>query len=101
VVKLPRTSAALSYIQMEKLEAMTCGLKPGVLLFALMASVLLSACVSQSTYDQLQAQYQQLQQQNAALSKQVAADKRRSVGSQERSSTLSTATCYSHPAAGR
>jgi chemotaxis protein MotB len=54
---------------------MTYGLKRGVLLFPLMASVLLSACVSQSTYDQLQAQYQQLQQQNAALSNQVAADK--------------------------
>jgi chemotaxis protein MotB len=41
----------------------------------LIASVLLSACVSQSTYDQLQAQYQQLQQQNAALSAQVTAEK--------------------------
>lgn len=60
---------------MEKLEAMTYGLKCGVPLFPLMASVFLSACVSQSTYDQLQAQYQQLQQQNAALSNQVAADK--------------------------
>ena len=54
---------------------MTYGLKRGVMLFPLMASVLLSACVSQSTYDQLQAQYQQAQQQNAALSAQVAADK--------------------------
>src|SRR5215470_11446392 len=44
-------------------------------LLPLMVSALLSACVSQSTYDQLQAQYQQLQQQNAALSNQVAADK--------------------------
>ena len=41
----------------------------------LVASVLLSACVSQSSYDALQAQYQQAQQQNAALSAQVAADK--------------------------
>jgi chemotaxis protein MotB len=40
-----------------------------------MASVALSACVSQSSYDALQAQYQQVQQQNAALSNQVAADK--------------------------
>jgi chemotaxis protein MotB len=40
-----------------------------------MASVLLSACVSQSSYDALQAQYQQAQQQNSALSAQVAADK--------------------------
>ncbi|HMD63721.1 MAG TPA: OmpA family protein [Stellaceae bacterium] len=50
-------------------------LKGSGLLPPLMASVLLSACVSQSTYDQLQAQYQQLQQQNAALSAQVAAEK--------------------------
>jgi len=54
---------------------MTYGLKRGVLLFALMASVLLCACVSQSKYDELQAQYQQVQQQNAALSSQVAAAK--------------------------
>src|ERR1700756_495275 len=39
------------------------------------SAIFLSACVSQSTYDQLQAQYQQAQQQNAALSAQVAADK--------------------------
>jgi len=54
---------------------MTYGLKRGVLLFPLVAPVLLSACVSQSSYDALQAQYQQVQQQNAALSNQVAADK--------------------------
>ena len=55
---------------------MTCDLrKRGALLLSLMASVLLSACVSQSAYDQLQAQNQQLQQQNATLSAQVAADK--------------------------
>ena len=54
---------------------MTSGLKRGVLLFPLLAPVLLSACVSQSSYDALQAQYQQVQQQNAALSAQVAADK--------------------------
>ena len=54
---------------------MTYGLKRGVLLLPLVAPVLLSACVSQSTYDQLQAQYQQAQQQNSALSAQVAADK--------------------------
>jgi chemotaxis protein MotB len=54
---------------------MTHGLKRGVPLFPLVVAVLLSACVSQSTYDQLQAQYQQAQQQNAALSAQVAADK--------------------------
>ncbi|MGA7259632.1 MAG: OmpA family protein [Stellaceae bacterium] len=54
---------------------MSFRLKGGGLLLPLMASVLLSACVSQSTYDQLQAQYQQLQQKNAALSAQVAAEK--------------------------
>jgi chemotaxis protein MotB len=54
---------------------MTCSLKGGVVLFPLMASIFLSACVSQSRYDQLQAQYQQAQQQNAALSAQAAADK--------------------------
>ena len=50
-------------------------LKSGVLLLLLGAPVLLSACVSQSKYDELQAQYQQAQQQNAALSNQVAAAK--------------------------
>jgi chemotaxis protein MotB len=54
---------------------MTHGPKRGILLFSLTASLFLSACVSQSTYDQLQAQYQQAQQQNAALSAQVASDK--------------------------
>src|ERR1700756_3359713 len=39
------------------------------------SAIFLSACVSQSTYDQLQAQYQRAQQENAALSAQVAADK--------------------------
>src|ERR1700756_285617 len=39
------------------------------------SAIFLSACVSQSSYDALQAQYQQVQQQNAALSNQVAADK--------------------------
>ena len=38
---------------------MTYGLKRGALMFPLMASVALSACVSQSSYDVLQAQYQQ------------------------------------------
>ena len=54
---------------------MTHGLKRGVLLFPLIAPVLLAACVSQSKYDDLQAQYKQLQQQNSALTSQVAADK--------------------------
>ena len=54
---------------------MTYRLKRGVLLFPIVAPVLLSACVSQSSYDALQAQYQQAQQQNSALSAQVAADR--------------------------
>jgi chemotaxis protein MotB len=55
---------------------MSCDLrKLRVLLLPLMGSTLLSACVSQSAYEQLQAQNQQLQQQNSALSAQVAADK--------------------------
>ena len=54
---------------------MTHGFKRGVLLFPLIVSVFLSACVSQSSYDALQAQYQQAQQKNASLSAQVAADK--------------------------
>ena len=54
---------------------MTYGLKRGVLMFLLIVSVPLSACVSQSSYDALQAQYRQAQQQNAALTAQVTADK--------------------------
>src|ERR1700757_28038 len=54
---------------------MTFGLKRGLVLFPLLTAFLLAACVSQRTYDELQAQYQQAQQQNAALSAQVAADK--------------------------
>jgi chemotaxis protein MotB len=54
---------------------MIYGLKRGVLMLSLVALVFLSACVSQSKYDELQAQYQQVQKQNAALSSQVAADK--------------------------
>jgi chemotaxis protein MotB len=74
-VRLPRALPALLINQLGKLEAMTYDLRRCGWLFPLMASVLLSACVSQSTYDDLQAQYQQLQQQNSALSTQVAADK--------------------------
>jgi chemotaxis protein MotB len=57
------------------LKAMAYDLKRGVLLFPLIAPVVLSSCVWQSTYDQLQAQYQQLQQQNSRLTSQVAQDK--------------------------
>jgi len=46
-------------------------LKCGLLLLPLMASVFLSGCVSQSAYDQLQAQNQQLQQQVAADKAQI------------------------------
>jgi chemotaxis protein MotB len=62
--------------QLGETEAMTYKLpRWRTLLLPMMASALLSACVSQSAYDQLQAQNQQLQQQNSALSAQVAADK--------------------------
>jgi chemotaxis protein MotB len=55
---------------------MTYRSKRGLLPVLLTATVLLlAACVSQSTYDQLQAQYQQLQQQNSQLTAQVASDK--------------------------
>src|ERR1700739_1638350 len=54
---------------------MTYGLKRGVLLLPLVAPFLPPACVSQSKYDELQAQYQQAQQQNSALSAQVATQK--------------------------
>ena len=58
------------------LEMIEFSLQRGILLsLPFAASVLLSGCVSQSKYDELQAQYQQVQQQNAALSNQVAADK--------------------------
>jgi chemotaxis protein MotB len=72
---LQPSSPALSINQQGKLEAMTYDLKRGVLLFPLVAPLLLAACVSQRSYDELQAQYQQAQQQNSALSAQVAADK--------------------------
>jgi chemotaxis protein MotB len=54
---------------------MTYSLKRGVLLFAVTAPAFLAGCVSQSKYDELQAQAQQLQQQNSQLSAQVAADR--------------------------
>jgi chemotaxis protein MotB len=57
------------------LKAMVYNLKRGILLLPLFAPVVLSSCVSQSTYDQLQTQYQQLQQQNARLTSQVTQDK--------------------------
>jgi chemotaxis protein MotB len=70
-----RALAGLIHQPAGEIQAMAYFLKRSGLLLPLMASVLLSACVSQSAYDQLQAQNQQLQQQNSALSAQVAADK--------------------------
>lgn len=46
-----------------------------VVLFPLLAPVLLAGCVSQSTYDALQAQNQQLQAQNQQLQAQSTADR--------------------------
>jgi chemotaxis protein MotB len=61
---------------MGEFKAMSYQSKRGLLRVSLTATVLLlSACVSQGTYDQLQGQYQQLQQQNSQLTAQVAADK--------------------------
>src|SRR5215469_6677733 len=54
---------------------MTFNMRYSAGLLPLIAPVVLSACVSQSAYDQLQAQNQQLQQQNSALQAQVAAEK--------------------------
>ena len=54
---------------------MTYSLPRGILLLPLVAPALLSACVSQSKYDELEAHTRQLQQQNTMLSQQVAADK--------------------------
>ncbi len=54
---------------------MTNTLKRGAMLLPLVAPVLLGGCVSQSKYDDLNAQYQQLQQQDAANQQQIAADK--------------------------
>jgi len=54
---------------------MTTCLKRVSLLLPFIAPVALGGCVSQSTYDALNAQYQQAQQQNAADQQQIAADK--------------------------
>ena len=56
-------------------KVMTHDITRKLLLLPLLAPVLLSACVSQGRYDDLQAQYRQLQQQNSTLTAQVAADK--------------------------
>jgi chemotaxis protein MotB len=49
------------------LTMMTCGLKRRVLLLLCVASVLLSGCVSQGKYDDLQGQYSTLQRQYSTL----------------------------------
>ena len=50
-------------------------LKPGVLLFPLMAPLVLPACVWKSDYDKVVAQNQQLQQQATAQAGEIATDK--------------------------
>jgi chemotaxis protein MotB len=50
---------------------MNNALKRGARLLPLMAPVLLTACVSKSSYDDLQASYQQLQQTSAAQAAQI------------------------------
>src|SRR5271166_2690205 len=54
---------------------MTISIKRHLVAASLLPVLGLAACVSQSKYDDLQAQNQQLEQQNAALSQQVSADK--------------------------
>ncbi len=56
-------------------RSMTGGVRRTALLIPLMAPILLSACVSQGKYDDLQAQNQQLQQQNASISQELANQK--------------------------
>jgi chemotaxis protein MotB len=50
-------------------------IKNGVIVGSLLSVMGLAGCVSQSKYDDLQAQNQQLQQQNTSLSQEVAASK--------------------------
>jgi len=54
---------------------MTISIKRHLVAGSLLPVLGLTACVSQSKYDDLQAQNQQLQQQNATLSQEVAAQK--------------------------
>jgi chemotaxis protein MotB len=55
--------------------AMASPIKRQLIVGSLMSALGLMGCVSQSKYDDLEAQNQQLQQQNAAMSQQIAADK--------------------------
>ena len=75
-------------------------LKYGLIL-PLAAPLFLTACVSQSKYDEVVAQNQQLQQQVSSLSAQVTRPRRRWAGCRARSNTRWTATCCFRRAAGR
>ena len=59
---------------LEDRTMMTCGLKRNVLLLLCVASVLLSGCVSQRKYNELQGQYNALQESSATQAAQHAAD---------------------------
>jgi chemotaxis protein MotB len=54
---------------------MTLPLRRYLITASLLSATTLTACVSQSKYDELQTQNQQLQAQNSAMSQQLAADK--------------------------
>lgn len=54
---------------------MTKPIKICLIVGTLISAASLAGCVSQSKYDDLQAQYQQLQQQNASLSQNLASSK--------------------------
>src|SRR5262252_2159049 len=83
-----RGSSVFFTAQLGDLTMMTCGLQRSVLLLPLVASILLSGCVSKGKYNDLEAkyndlqgqyttlqgQYQQLQQSSAAQARQSAAD---------------------------
>ena len=76
-------------------------LKPGVLLFPLMAPLVLPACVWKSDYDKVVAQNQQLQQQATAQAGEIATDKAQISRLQGAISTPSTTTNCSRLLAGR
>jgi chemotaxis protein MotB len=54
---------------------MTNPIKRQIIVGSLLSALGLTGCVSQSKYDNLQAQNQQLQQQNATMAQQLSADK--------------------------
>jgi chemotaxis protein MotB len=55
--------------------SVTDSIKRPLIAVSLMSALCLTGCVSQSKYDDLQAQNQQLQQDNATLSQQLAAER--------------------------